>query len=41
MRNIKERNFRDTTYKTEIEMKEVKEKLSILTVSVKKHSQEG
>ena len=41
MRNIKEQNFRDTTYKIEIEMKEVKEKLSILTVSVKKRTQEG
>ena len=34
MRGIKERNFRDTTYKIEIEMKQVKEKLSSLTASV-------
>ena len=41
MRSIVERNFRDTIYKIEIEMKEVKEKLSSLTALVEKHTQEG
>ena len=36
-----ERNFRDTTDKIEIEMKEVKEKLSGLTASVENRTQEG
>ena len=36
-----ERNFRDTTDKIEIEMKEVKEKLSSLTASVENRTQEG
>ena len=36
-----ERNFRDTTDKIEIEMKEVKEKLSCLTASVENRTQEG
>ncbi|CAH3167465.1 unnamed protein product [Pocillopora meandrina] len=41
MRSIMERNFRDTTDKIEIEMKEVKEKLSSLTDSVENRTQEG
>ena len=36
-----EKNFRDTTDKIEIEMKEVKEKLSSLTDSVENRTQEG
>ena len=36
-----ERNFRDTTDKIEIEMKEVKEKLSSLTASVENRTLEG
>ena len=36
-----ERNFRDTIKKIEIEMKEVKEKLSTLTASAEKSGQEG
>ena len=36
-----ERNFRDTIDKIEIEMKEVKEKLSSLTASAEKSTQEG
>ena len=36
-----ERNFRDTIDKIEIEMKEVKEKLSSLTASAEKSRQEG
>ena len=41
MRSVIERNFRDTTDKIEIEMKEVKEKLSSLTASAEKSTQEG
>ena len=41
MRSIVERNFRDTTTKIEIEMKEVKEKLSSLTASADKSTHEG
>ena len=41
MRSVIERNFRDTTDKIEIEMKEVKEKLSGLTASTEKSTQEG
>ena len=41
MRSVIERNFRDTTDKMEIEMKEVKEKLSSLTASAEKSTQEG
>ena len=36
-----ERNFRDTIDKIEIEMKEVKEKLSSPTASAEKSTQEG
>ena len=36
-----ERNFRDTIDKIEIEMKEVKEKLTSLTASAEKSGQEG
>ena len=36
-----ERNFRDTTDKIEIDMKEVKEKLTSLTASAEKCAQEG
>ena len=36
-----ERNFRDTTDRREIDMKEVKEKLTSLTASVEKSTQEG
>ena len=36
-----EKNFRDTTDKIEIEMKEVKEKLSSLKDSVENRTQEG
>ena len=36
-----ERNFRDTNDKIEIEMKEMKEKLSSLTASVENRTQEG
>ena len=36
-----ERNFRDTTDKIEIEMKDVKEKLSSLTDPVENRTQEG
>ena len=36
-----ERNFRDTTDKIEIDMKEVKEKLSSLTASAEKCALEG
>ena len=36
-----ERNFRDTTDKIEIEMKEVKEKLSSLMDPVENRTQEG
>ena len=36
-----EGNFRDTTNKIEIEMKEVKEKLSSLMASADKSTQEG
>ena len=35
------RNFRDTTDKIEIDMKEVKEKLTSLTASAEKSTQEG
>ena len=35
------RNFEDTTDKMEIDMKEVKEKLTSLTASVEKSTQEG
>ncbi|CAH3157705.1 unnamed protein product, partial [Pocillopora meandrina] len=41
LEEIEERNFRDTTDKIEIEMKEVKEKLSSLTASAEKSTQEG
>ena len=41
MRIIMERNFRDTTDKMEIEMKEVKEKLSSLATSAEKSAQDG
>ena len=41
MRSIMEGNFRDTTNKIEIEMKEVKEKLSSLMASADKSTQEG
>ena len=41
MRSVMERNFRDTIDKIEIEMKEVKEKLSSLTASAEKSRQEG
>ena len=41
MRSIMERNFRDTTDKREIDMKEVKERLTSLTASVEKSTQEG
>nr|XP_058950863.1 protein NLRC3-like isoform X2 [Pocillopora verrucosa] len=40
MRSIMERNFRDTTDRREIDMKEVKEKLTSLTASVEKSTQE-
>ena len=40
-KSIMERNFRDTIDKIEIEMKEVKEKLSSLTASAEKSGQEG
>ena len=36
-----ERNFRDTTDKIEIDMKEVKGKLTSLTASAEKSTQEG
>ena len=36
-----ERNVRDTTDKIEIDMKEVKEKLTSLTASAEKCAQEG
>ena len=36
-----ERNFRDTTDKREIDMKEVKERLTSRTASVEKSTQEG
>ena len=36
-----ERNFRDTNDKREIDMKEVKERLTSLTASVEKSTQEG
>ena len=36
-----ERNFRDTTDRIEIDMKEVKEKLTSLTASAEKCAQEG
>ena len=39
MRSIMERNFRDTTDKIEIELKEMKEKPSSLTASVEKRTQ--
>ena len=35
------RNFRDTTDKMEIDMKEVNEKLTTLTALVEKSTQEG
>ena len=35
------RNFRDATDKIEIDMKEVKERLTSLTASVEKNTQEG
>ena len=35
------RNFRDATDKIEIDMKEVKERLTSLTASVEKSTQEG
>ena len=35
------RNFKDTTDKMEIDMKEVKEKLTTLTASAGKSTQEG
>ena len=41
MTSVIERNFRDTIDKIEIEMKEVKEKLSSLTASAEKSTQEG
>ena len=41
IRSIMERNFRDTTDKREIDMKEVKERLTSLTASVGKSTQEG
>ena len=41
MRSVIERNFRETIDKIEIEMKEVKEKLSSLTASAEKSGQEG
>ena len=41
MRSILERNFRDATDKREIDMKEVKEKLTCLTASAEKSTQEG
>ena len=41
MRSIIERNFRDTTDKREIDMKEVKERLTSLTAAVEKSTQEG
>ena len=41
MRSIMARNFRDTTDKREIDMKEVKERLTSLTASVEKSTQEG
>ncbi|XP_066025298.1 protein NLRC3-like [Pocillopora verrucosa] len=40
-KSIMERNFRDTIDKIEIEMKEVKEKLTSLTASAEKSGQEG
>ncbi|XP_066024874.1 NLR family CARD domain-containing protein 3-like isoform X2 [Pocillopora verrucosa] len=40
MRSILERNFRDATDKREIDMKEVKEKLTCLTASAEKSTQE-
>ena len=39
MRSIMERNFRDTTDKIEIELKEVREKPSSLTASIEKRTQ--
>ena len=41
MRSVIERNFRDTIDKIEIEMKEVKGKLSSPTASAEKNTQEG
>ena len=40
MENMR-RNFRDTTDKIEIDMKEVKEKLTSLAASAEKNTQEG